>query len=134
MLLPLSLTCLTSNIPSLTCLRLCLISLQNMYSLPQEQIAEMKRKMKIMTNQVNRLRDEITGKDQALAMDQQENKRLEKDNEAFKVQQLASLPLAGLLHWMELGFAVILTLDQVLTADTAVCYGIVWHMPSRNCD
>lgn len=51
----------------------------------QEDIAEMKRKMKTMNNQVTRLRDEITGKEQALAKEQQEYKRLEKDNESLKV-------------------------------------------------
>ncbi|KAG7516460.1 hypothetical protein JOB18_031669 [Solea senegalensis] len=50
----------------------------------QEEIAEMKRKMKTMNNQVTRLRDEITGKEMALAKDQQEFKRLEKDNESLK--------------------------------------------------
>ena len=65
-------------------------------SLPQEEIAEMKRKMKTMNNQVTRLRDEITGKELALTKDQQEHKRLEKDNEALKVQQPASLALGGL--------------------------------------
>ncbi|XP_076017313.1 cilia- and flagella-associated protein 58 [Genypterus blacodes] len=50
----------------------------------QDDIAEMKRKMKTMTNQVTRLRDEISGKELALVKDQQEHKRLEKDNEALK--------------------------------------------------
>lgn len=63
-----------SSFPSFHCLPLL-----------QEDIAEMKRKMKTMNNQVTRLRDEITGKEQALAKDQQEYKRLEKDNEALKV-------------------------------------------------
>lgn len=62
--------------------------------LPQEEIAEMKRKMKTMKNQVTRLRDEITGKELTLAKDQQEHKRLEKDNEALKVLQLLSLVLS----------------------------------------
>lgn len=57
----------------------------------------MKRKMKTMNNQVTRLRDEITGKELALAKDQQEHKRLEKDNEALKVQQLVSLVLCMVL-------------------------------------
>lgn len=38
-----------------------------------------------MSNQVTRLRDEISGKDLALAKDEQEHKRLDKDNEALKV-------------------------------------------------
>lgn len=51
----------------------------------QEEIAEIKRKMKTMNNQVTRLRDEISGKELALAKDEQEHKRLDKDNEALKV-------------------------------------------------
>lgn len=51
----------------------------------QEEIAEIKRKMKTMNNQVARLRDEISGKELALAKDEQEHKRLDKDNEALKV-------------------------------------------------
>lgn len=70
----------------LCCMGLCLS-----LCLPQEEIAEMKRKMKTMTNQVTRLGDEITGKELALAKDQQEHKRLEKDNETLKVVNLRSL-------------------------------------------
>lgn len=51
----------------------------------QEEIAEIKRKMKTMNNQVTRLRDEISGKELTLAKDEQERKRLDKDNEALKV-------------------------------------------------
>lgn len=51
----------------------------------QEEIAEIKRKMKTMNNQVTRLRDEISGKEVALVKDEQERKRLDKDNEALKV-------------------------------------------------
>lgn len=40
-----------------------------------------------MNNQVTRLRDEITGKELTLAKEQQEHKRLEKDNESLKVLQ-----------------------------------------------
>ncbi|XP_041657963.1 cilia- and flagella-associated protein 58 [Cheilinus undulatus] len=65
------------------------VSERNLYSKnlieAQEEISEIKRKMKTMNNQVTRLRDEITGKELALAKDQQEHKRLEKDNEALKV-------------------------------------------------
>lgn len=49
-----------------------------------------------MNNQVTRLRDEITGKELALTKDQQEHKRLEKDNESLKVLQPASLVHSGL--------------------------------------
>uniref|UniRef100_A0A673AB75 Cilia and flagella associated protein 58 n=1 Tax=Sphaeramia orbicularis TaxID=375764 RepID=A0A673AB75_9TELE len=59
---------------------------RNLYSknLIETQIAEMKRKMRTMNNQVTRLRDDITGKEMAIAKDQQEHKRLEKDNEGLK--------------------------------------------------
>ncbi|KAG7224645.1 hypothetical protein INR49_011398 [Caranx melampygus] len=65
------------------------VSERNLYSKnlieAQEEITEIKRKIKTMNNQVTRLRDEITGKELALAKDQQEHKRLEKDNESLKV-------------------------------------------------
>lgn len=48
-------------------------------------MVEIKRNMGIMSNQVSRLRDEITGKELALAKDQQEHKRLEKNNDILKV-------------------------------------------------
>ncbi|KAM9847002.1 cilia- and flagella-associated protein 58 [Aulostomus maculatus] len=64
------------------------VSERNLYSKDlleaQEAIAEMKRRMRTMDNQVTRLRDEISGKELALVKDQQEHKRLEKDNEALK--------------------------------------------------
>ncbi|XP_034538757.1 cilia- and flagella-associated protein 58 [Notolabrus celidotus] len=67
-----------------------IVSERNLYSKnlieAQEGIAEMKRKIRTMNNQVTRLRDEISGKELALAKDQQEHKRLEKDNEALKVE------------------------------------------------
>ncbi|XP_031166935.1 cilia- and flagella-associated protein 58 [Sander lucioperca] len=74
------------------------VSERNLYSKnlieAQEEISEMKRKMKTMNNQVTRLRDEITGKELAIAKDQQEHKRLEKDNEALKGElQLMKLQL-----------------------------------------
>ncbi|XP_068457402.1 cilia- and flagella-associated protein 58 [Clinocottus analis] len=74
------------------------VSERNLYSKnlieAQEEIAEMRRKMKTMNNQVTRLRDEITGKELALSKDQQEHRRLEKDNEALKGElQLMKLQL-----------------------------------------
>lgn len=53
-------------------------------------MVEIKRNMGIMSNQVSRLRDEITGKELALAKDQQEHKRLEKNNDVLKVLQGSS--------------------------------------------
>ncbi|TKS83720.1 Cilia- and flagella-associated protein 58 [Collichthys lucidus] len=74
------------------------MSERNLYSKnliqAQEEIAEMKHKMRTRTNQVSRLRDEITGREQALAKEQQEHERLEKDNEALKGElQLLKLQL-----------------------------------------
>ncbi|KAM3601496.1 uncharacterized protein V6R79_013731 [Siganus canaliculatus] len=64
------------------------ISERNLYSKnlmeAQEEIAEMKRNLKTMSNQVTRLRDEITGKELTITKDQQEHKRQEKENEALK--------------------------------------------------
>lgn len=64
------------------------VSERNLYSKnlleSQEEITEMKRKMKIMNNQVTRLRDEIMGKELAISKEQQEHKRLEQDNETLK--------------------------------------------------
>ncbi|MEQ2310938.1 hypothetical protein AMECASPLE_014468 [Ameca splendens] len=70
-----------------------IITERNLYSKnlieSQEEIAEIKRKIKIMNNQVSRLKDEIIGKEQVLIRDQQEQKRLEKDNEALKLTSAA---------------------------------------------
>ncbi|CAF93386.1 unnamed protein product, partial [Tetraodon nigroviridis] len=76
----------------------CAVKERNLYSRnlveAQEEIAEIKRKMKTMNNQVARLRDEISGKELALAKDEQEHKRLDKDNEALKGElQLMKLQL-----------------------------------------
>lgn len=48
-----------------------------------------------MNNQVTQLRDEITGKELALAKDQQEHKLLETDNEVLKVRQVVTNVLRG---------------------------------------
>ncbi|KAG8008181.1 Cilia-and flagella-associated protein 58 [Nibea albiflora] len=74
------------------------VSERNLYSKnliqAQEEIAEMKHKMKTRSNQIMRLRDEITGREQALAKEQQDHKRLEKDNEGLKAElQLLKLQL-----------------------------------------
>lgn len=45
----------------------------------------MKRKIMVMNKQVTRLKDDIIEKEQALVRDEQDQKRLEKDNETFKV-------------------------------------------------
>ncbi|XP_028322431.1 cilia- and flagella-associated protein 58 [Gouania willdenowi] len=60
----------------------------------QDDMVEMRRKMKTMNLQVTRAREEISAKDLILAKDQQEHKRLEKDNEALKGElQLIKLQL-----------------------------------------
>ncbi|XP_060941340.1 cilia- and flagella-associated protein 58 [Limanda limanda] len=52
----------------------------------QEEIGENKGKMKIMSNHFERLKDEITGKELALAKDLLEQRRLERDNDSLKVE------------------------------------------------
>lgn len=70
----------------------------------------MKRKMKTMNNQVTRLRDEISGKELALAKDEQEHKRLDKDNEALKV----------LSPSLQYGYLSLVLLLSVLLLDQSV--------------
>ncbi|XP_047199497.1 cilia- and flagella-associated protein 58 isoform X1 [Hippoglossus stenolepis] len=75
-----------------------IVTERNLYSKnlieAQEEIAENKGKMKTMSNHIERLKDEITGKELALAKDHQEQRRLEKDNESLKVElQLIKLHL-----------------------------------------
>lgn len=55
-----------------------------------------------MNNQVTRLRDEISGKELALAKDEQEHKRLDKDNEALKVLSSALSVSAHTLQFYSL--------------------------------
>ena len=65
----------------------------------QEEIAENKGKMKTLSNQIERLREDITGKELALAKDHQERKRLEKENESLKVLQSGSVVLSKIKPW-----------------------------------
>lgn len=55
-----------------------------------------------MNNQVARLREEISGKELALAKDEQERKRLDKDNEALKVLSSALSVAAHTLQFYSL--------------------------------
>lgn len=55
-----------------------------------------------MNNQVSRLREEISGKELALAKDEQEHKRLDKDNEALKVRSSALRVAAHTLQFSSL--------------------------------
>lgn len=66
--------------------------------------------MKTMNNQVTRLRDEISGKELALAKDEQEHKRLDKDNEALKV----------LSPSLQYGYLSLVLLLSVLLLDQSV--------------
>lgn len=51
----------------------------------QDEITETKKRMKMLSGQVMHLRSEVTENELALAKDQQENERLNKDNENLKV-------------------------------------------------
>merc|ERR1719198_941628 len=50
----------------------------------QEEIAEMKRKFKIMTRQIEQLKEEIQAKDQALVKEHFEHMKVDKEKEALR--------------------------------------------------
>jgi chromosome segregation ATPase len=50
----------------------------------QDEIAEMKRKQKIMNHQIEQLKEEITAKDQALVKEHFDHKKVEKEREQLK--------------------------------------------------
>ncbi|KAL1006214.1 hypothetical protein UPYG_G00069340 [Umbra pygmaea] len=52
----------------------------------QDEITEMKRKLKIMNHQIDQLKEEINGKESALVTVQSEFQRVEKDKEALKAE------------------------------------------------
>ncbi|XP_040848434.1 cilia- and flagella-associated protein 58 [Ochotona curzoniae] len=52
----------------------------------QDEITEMKRKLKIMTHQVDQLKEEISAKDSALAKLNLEQQRIEKEKETLKAE------------------------------------------------
>ncbi|XP_073210534.1 cilia- and flagella-associated protein 58 isoform X4 [Lepidochelys kempii] len=54
----------------------------------QDEIAEMKKKLKIMTHQVDQLKEEITAKEAALVKVHLEHQRIEKEKEALKAELL----------------------------------------------
>ena len=50
----------------------------------QDEITEMKRKLKIMNHQIDQLKEEISAKEAALVKEQLEHQRVEKEKEALK--------------------------------------------------
>ena len=52
----------------------------------QDEITEMKRKLKIMNHQIDQLKEEISGKEAALVKEHLENVRVEKEKEGLKVR------------------------------------------------
>ena len=50
----------------------------------QDEIAEMKRKFKIMNHQIEQLKEEITSKDQALVKEHFDHAKVEKEKESLK--------------------------------------------------
>lgn len=59
----------------------------------QDEITEMKRKLKIMNHQIDQLREEINSKESALVKEHLEFQRVEKEKEALKVIYYAVLTL-----------------------------------------
>ncbi len=51
----------------------------------QDEITEMKRKLKIMNHQIDQLKEEISSKDAALVKEHLEHQRVEKEKESLKV-------------------------------------------------
>ncbi|KAH1167384.1 cilia- and flagella-associated protein 58 isoform X3 [Mauremys mutica] len=54
----------------------------------QDEITEMKKKLKIMTHQVDQLKEEITAKEAALVKVHMEHQRIEKEKESLKAELL----------------------------------------------
>ncbi|NXQ88175.1 CFA58 protein, partial [Nyctibius grandis] len=54
----------------------------------KDEIAEMKKKLKTVTHQVDQLRDEITDKEAALVKEHLEHQRTEKEKESLKAERL----------------------------------------------
>ncbi|MBN3297199.1 CFA58 protein, partial [Amia calva] len=52
----------------------------------QDEITEMKRKLKIMNHQIDQLKEEINGKESALVKEHLEYQRMEKEKEALKAE------------------------------------------------
>ncbi|KAG2462151.1 CFA58 protein, partial [Polypterus senegalus] len=52
----------------------------------QDEITEMKRKLKIMNHQIDQLKEEINGKEAALMKELSEHQRVEKEKEALKAE------------------------------------------------
>jgi NAD-dependent SIR2 family protein deacetylase len=68
---------------------ICLIHSQTfLLSFCKDEITEMKRKLKIMTHQVDQLKEEISAKESALVKLHLEQQRIEKEKETLKVQAL----------------------------------------------
>ncbi|KAM9789003.1 LOW QUALITY PROTEIN: cilia- and flagella-associated protein 58-like [Neosynchiropus ocellatus] len=68
----------------------------------QAEIADLKRRIGTMNNQVTGLKDQLAGKELAQVRDQQEHKRLEKDIEALKGEvQVTKLQLLETKHRVE---------------------------------
>ena len=52
----------------------------------QDEITEMKRKLKIMNHQIDQLKEEITAKENALVKEKLDHQDVEKQKEALKVR------------------------------------------------
>lgn len=52
----------------------------------QDEITEMKRKLKIMNHQIDQLKEEISAKEASLVKEQTEHQRVEKEKEGLKAE------------------------------------------------
>ena len=53
----------------------------------QDEITEMKRKLKIMNHQIDQLKEEISSKEAALVKEHLEHQRVEKEKDSLKVRK-----------------------------------------------
>ena len=52
----------------------------------QDEITEMKRKLKVMNHQIDQLKEEISAKEAALVKEQLDHQRVDKEKEALKAE------------------------------------------------
>lgn len=61
----------------------------------QDEITEMKRKLKIMNHQIDQLKEEIQAKEALLVKEHLEHQRVEKEKETLKAELQKMKQLAG---------------------------------------
>lgn len=68
----------------------------------QDEITEMKRKLKIMNHQIDQLKEEIQAKEALLVKEHLEHQRVEKEKETLKAELQKMKQLAGESRYLNL--------------------------------